>query len=192
MFVGRRPSQQTIDRFLHVSQGLPLSYGPVGIVQAETPGCSVDEQTVTIGRGKADFERARDALLTWQHFDLGWVELFPRRAPVAVGTVVAVLIRHFGCWSLNGCRVVYTVGSANEGDRFGLAYGTLTNHEEAGEELFELFMDSRTEDVRYRIRATSRPRAALAWLGRPIVRTLQTRFRRDSAAVMERATTRPT
>jgi len=40
----------------------------------------------------------------------------------------------------------------------------------------------------YRIRATSWPRATLARVGQPIVRLLQARFRRDSAAVMTRLT----
>jgi uncharacterized protein (UPF0548 family) len=190
MFLVRRPSPQTIDRVLRDSQDLPLSYGPVGIVlpdKSHVPDSksqtnwNYDELTVVVGRGRADYDKARDALLSWTHFDLGWVDLFPRRAPVAVGTVVAVQIRHMGLWSLNGCRIVYIVGSPTEGDRFGFAYGTLTNHAEAGEELFEVFVDPRTEEIRYRIRATSRPRAALAWLGQPVVRLLQSRFRRDSS-----------
>jgi hypothetical protein len=43
--------------------------------------------------------------------------------------------------------------------------------------------------VKYRIRAISKPQAALARLGQPIVRALQARFRRDSVAAMKRATT---
>jgi uncharacterized protein (UPF0548 family) len=82
--------------------------------------------------------------------------------------------------------VLYHIGALDE-SRFGFAYGTLTNHAECGEELFEVFIDS-SGDVLYRIRATSRPRAALAWLGQPIVRLLQAKFRRDSAAAMKRAT----
>ena len=70
-------------------------------------------------------------------------------APVAAGTVVAVLIRHLGFWSLNGCRVVYSVGGFDGEARFGFAYGTLTNHAESGEELFEVFLDPQTEDVMY-------------------------------------------
>ena len=181
MFLIRRPSPQIIERFLQESRELPLSYSPVGIVKTESPGYALDELIVAIGHGSADFARARDALLAWKHFDLGWVELVPPNAPAEAGTVVAVLIRHFGVWSLNGCRVVYTVDPAGDEMRFGFAYGTLTNHAEAGEELFELFVDPRTDDVIYRIRATSRPRAALARLGQPIVRLLQARFRRDSA-----------
>jgi uncharacterized protein (UPF0548 family) len=168
------------------SQGLPLSYGPIGIVNGETPCRDLDEAIVTIGRGRTDFDRARAALMAWKQFDIGWVATFPRHAPVAVGTVVAVLIQHLRFWSLNGCRVLYDVGGDG---RFGFAYGTLTNHAESGEELFDVFLDSESDEVRYRIRATSKPQAALARIGRPIVRALQARFRRDSVAAMKRATT---
>ncbi|HEY0875442.1 MAG TPA: DUF1990 domain-containing protein [Vicinamibacterales bacterium] len=190
MFLARRPTQRVIDRFLRASQDLSLSYAPVGIVRTRPAGHAVDEVTVAIGRGHADFERARAALLAWKHFDIGWVDTFPRHAPVAAGTVVAVLIRHLGFWSLNGCRVLYGIGSPGDASRFGFAYGTLTNHAESGEELFEVFLDPQTEDVVYRIRAISRPQAMLARLGQPIVRVLQQRFRDHSVAAMKRATAR--
>lgn len=184
MFFAMRPSKRVIDRFLRDSQRLPLSYAPIGLVQERPAGRQLDEQTTVLGHGKADFERARAALLTWKQFDIGWVNLFPQHAPVAPGTVVAVLLRHLGFWSLNGCRVVYMVRSQDH-DRFGFAYGTLTNHAEAGEELFEVFVDAETGAVMYRIRAVSWPRAALARIGRPFVRQLQARFRRHSAAAMK-------
>ena len=188
MFLARRPSAETVHRFLRESEDLPLSYGPVGLVRGESARHDLDELTVTIGRGSADFERARTALMAWKQFDIGWVETFPRHAPIAVGTVVAVLIRHLGFWSLNGCRVVYCVGDPENDVRFGFAYGTLPNHAEAGEELFEVFVDPQTDDVMYHIRATSCPRAMLARVGQPIVRALQSRFRSHSAAAMARAT----
>jgi uncharacterized protein (UPF0548 family) len=188
MFLARRPSRTVIDRFLRESQELPLSYGSVGIVRSPTSDRAVEEVTAIIGRGQADLERARAALVAWRQFDIGWVETFPRQAPVAVGTVVAVLIRHLGFWSLNGCRVLYCVGGPDDVTRFGYAYGTLTNHAESGEELFEVFIDPRTEDVAYRIRATSWPQAMLARLGQPIVRVLQRRFRDHSVAAMRLAT----
>ena len=78
------------------------------------------------------------------------------------GTVVGVLIRHFGFWSLNGRRVLYSVGGMNDVARFGFAYGTLTNHAESGEELFEVFIDPQTDEVIYRIRAISWPQATLS------------------------------
>jgi uncharacterized protein (UPF0548 family) len=188
MFLARRPSLETIDRFLRESQHLPLAYGPIGIVSADSVREDIDQATVTIGHGKADLERARAALMAWKHFDLGWVEAFPRHAPIAVGTVVAVLIRHLGFWSLNGCRVLYCLGGDVDEGRFGFGYGTLTNHAESGEELFEVFINPETDDVIYRIRACSWPQATLARVGQPIVRVLQKRFRDHSAAAMKRAT----
>src|SRR4029453_3027438 len=107
MFLARRPSAQPLQRFLRGSRDLPLSYEPVGILNLESTRQNIDDLTVAIGRGPAEFARARAALLGWKQFDLGWVEAYPPDAPVAVGTVVAVLIRHLGFWSLNGCRVVY-------------------------------------------------------------------------------------
>jgi len=188
MFLARRPSPSAIDRFLRDSQELSLSYGPIGLVRGETARRALDQEVVAIGRGRADFERARAALIAWKQFDVGWAEAFPLDAPVTVGTVVAVLISHLGFWSLNGCRAVYHVGGPDDQARFGFAYGTLTNHAESGEELFEVFVDPRTDAVMYRIRATSWPQTALARVGQPIVRALQARFRRHSAAAMKRAT----
>jgi len=187
MFYLRRPSREAIERFLAASQSLPMSYAPIGLVRSDT--CrSLDEAAVVIGRGRADFERARAALMQWKQFDLGWVELFPQPSPITTGAVVAVLIRHLGFWSLNGCRVAYHAEAAGD-SAFGYAYGTLPNHAESGEELFEVFIDPRTDDVIYRIRATSEPQAMLARIGQPIVRLLQARFRRDSAAAMKREAT---
>jgi uncharacterized protein (UPF0548 family) len=188
MFLVRRPSAAEIGRFLDRSRHLPLSYGPVGLVRQAPDLIRFDEQVVAIGHGKADFERARIALAAWKHFDIGWVELFPKRAAIETGTVVAVLTRHLGFWSLNGARVVYHAGGNDGQAVFGFAYGTLTNHAESGEELFEAFMDRDSGVVSYRIRAVSWPQTALALIGQPIVRFLQARFRRDSAAAMKRAT----
>lgn len=187
MFFGLRPSPRAIERFLRASQDVPLSYGPIRILDNPPAGGRLDEQVVVIGRGDQDFARARAALQSWTHFDLGWVQLFPKNAPVTAGTTVAVMIRHLGFWSLNGCRVVYDANVSGGERRFGFAYGTLTNHAESGEELFDVFLDPRSGDVMYRIRAISWPQAILARIGQPIVRVLQERFRRDSAAAMKRA-----
>jgi uncharacterized protein (UPF0548 family) len=182
MFLATRPSSSVIERFLDASRHLSLTYEPVGLAQVGAPGYDIDETVVVIGHGRVDFDHARTALARWTHFDLGWVQVFPRNAPVDVGTNVAVLIRHLGFWSLNGARVVYHLKSS--GTRFGFAYGTLPNHAERGEEVFEVAFDEGSGEVTYRLRAASRPRVPLARLGYPIARALQARFRRDSARVM--------
>jgi uncharacterized protein (UPF0548 family) len=187
MFFLRRPSSLTIDRVIADSKDLPLSYGPVGLVSGPPRGFDIDDTREVIGNGKVDFERARAALVDWKQFEVGWAELFPKRAPIEPGTAVALLVHHLGFWSLNGCRVVYRVGEADSDHRFGFAYGTVSNHSEMGEEIFEVILDSTSGDVRYEIHAASRPRAPLARLGYPIARVLQARFRRDSVAAMRRA-----
>jgi uncharacterized protein (UPF0548 family) len=188
MFYASRPTAREIERFLSESLDLPLSYGPIGLARAGhgEAGFDVDEEVSVVGVGDAVFDSARRALVEWRHFDLGWTELFPERAPISPDTVVAVLVRHLGLWSLNGCRIVYGIGAAGDRD-FGFAYGTLANHAESGEEIFRVRLDPDTGEVSYVIRAVSKPRAALAKLGYPFVRRLQARFRRDSAAAVRKA-----
>jgi len=186
MFLMRRPSMADITRFLDASRALPLSYAPTGIVKEKPDTGRFDQQVVRVGHGRADFERSRAALMGFKQFEMGLVETFPRDARAEPGTVVAVLIRHLGFWSLTGARVLYQVGGNNGEAAFGFAYGTLTNRAESGEELFEVFIDRESGDVKYRIRAVSWPQTPLAWIGQPIARVLQARFRRDSAAAMKR------
>ena len=186
MFLPSRPSPRDIERFLDDSRACGLSYEPIGLANGTDSSFDVDQETTVLGSGDAAYQRATRALSEWAHFRLGWVELFPAEAPIVPGSVVAVLIRHLGFWSLNGCRVVYGVGGPGQNE-FGFAYGTLTNHAEAGEELFKVSFHPDSGEVVYVIRAASRPRATLARLGYPVVRSLQARFRFDSSQAMRRA-----
>src|SRR5262245_57322099 len=188
MFFTRRPSPQDVERFLRESSDLPLSYEPVGLAVEGRAGAGfdVDESVAAVGAGEAAFRRATGALARWDHFELGWVELLPKGAPIAPGAVVAVLVRHLGFWSLNGCRVVYSLG-LDDGTEFGFDYGTLENHAESGEEIFRVSLRPDTGEVVYAIRAVSRPRAPLAKLGYPVTRLIQARFRRDSTRALARA-----
>jgi len=187
MFLARRPSQREIEEFITRSQDLPLSYSPIGIAKESPDGFKVDEASGVIGRGQQAFERAKLALAEWRHFDFGWVELVPRGAAIEPGSVVAILVHHLWFWSLNGCRVVYTLGDRRTGLGFGFAYGTLSNHAELGEEIFEVSLVPDSEEVIYRIRAVSKARATLARIGYPFTRMLQARFRRDSITALRRA-----
>lgn len=187
MFLARRPSQRALAEFLGQSSRLPLSYNPVGIARQTPPGFNADLTSTVIGHGRQTFERARTALAQWRHYEMGWVELFPRGAAIEVGSVVAVLVSHLGFWSLNGCRVVYGIGDRQSGSSFGFAYGTLTNHAELGEEIFEVLLNRESDEVIYRIQAVSKPHAALARIGYPIARHFQARFRRDSTSALRRA-----
>jgi uncharacterized protein (UPF0548 family) len=186
MFLLRQPSLSELEDLVGRSAELPLSYSPVGIAAHAPEGFRVDQAKVVVGRGEAAFLRAKAALLEWQHFHLGWLEVFPRRPSSEPGTVLVVLVHHLGFWSVNSCRVVYSVADSFEAQQFGFAYGTLTSHAERGEEVFRVYLSRETGEVVYDIKSVSRPGALLAWLGYPIARGLQAKFRRDSTAAMAR------
>jgi uncharacterized protein (UPF0548 family) len=185
VFLLGRPTAEQIRRFLARQQTSSLSYHPVGLSRLSPPGYDVDHQRVRIGSGPETFARARAALDAWAMFRLGWVELHPERPPTKPGTNVAVVARHFGLWSVNGCRIVETIPGDDR--HHGFCYGTLQDHGESGEELFAVELDAVDASVWYEIRAVSRPRAPLARLGYPVTRWLQRQFRVDSAKAMTAA-----
>jgi uncharacterized protein (UPF0548 family) len=144
----------------------------------------VDHTRIRLGTGEGVFQAAKAALERWEQFRLGWMEAGPKETPLATGEVVAVLGRVLGLWWLNACRIVYVVDEAGPVGRFGFAYGTLPAHVEMGEERFLIEWDRGNDGVWYDILAFSRPRHVLTRLGYPLVRRIQKRFGRDSAAVM--------
>src|SRR5882724_6850123 len=99
MFLLRRPTQREITDFLDQSRNLPLSYDPIGIARQKPAGLNADLASAVIGYGRETFERAKNALAQWRHYEMGWVELFPPGASIEPGTNVAVLVRHMGFWS---------------------------------------------------------------------------------------------
>src|SRR5262249_46562254 len=135
-----------------------------------------------VGHGDDAFRAARACLRRWVMFDLGWVSLaWPHVEPVP-GATVSPIARLFGTWWVNACRVVYVEEPTPQVKRFRFAYGTLTDHAEAGEERFTV---EQLDDgsVWYAIYAFSRPNHWLARLGYPLTRQMQHRFGRDSLAV---------
>jgi uncharacterized protein (UPF0548 family) len=184
MFLARRPDPTVVEAFLADQARSSLTYSPVGLSESHPPGFNHDRLREVIGQGEAAFQAATTALEEWSQFAFGWIEVFPPKAPLEVGTHVAVLASHLGFWSLNACRVVEEFNE--EGARFGFAYGTLAEHAESGEERFIVERDT-DGSVWYEIRATSRPQALLARLGYPISRRLQASFRHASARAMKRA-----
>lgn len=85
-----------------------------------------DHNRVKLGHGQACFERAKNAVRRWEMFDLGWVHIADPTAPIEVGTLAGIVAQSFGFWSLNVCRIVYTLDeSTGDMDRYGFGYGTL-------------------------------------------------------------------
>lgn len=188
MFLLARPNNTEIEAFIAAAENTKFSYTNVGATRAHPPeGFNVDHNRVRIGHGDDDWEQAKNAIREWRMFDFQWAELFLTETPIEKDRTVAILVHHFGFYSLNAARIVYTI---NEQSRFGFAYGTLTDHGEEGEERFLVEMDQRTGEVWYDLYAFSRPNHLLARLGYPITRRLQRQFASDSKSAMLRAMTR--
>jgi uncharacterized protein (UPF0548 family) len=187
MFLLRQPNEKVIRQLISSQRNLPFSYGEVGATREAPPsGYTIDHNRIRLGEGRETFMRASDSLSKWRHFELGWASVVPRGSPLQTGTTVAVQAHTFGFWSLNACRIVYTINEDGPAKRFGFAYGTLPDHAERGEERFmiELLED---DSVWYDIYAFSRPQKVIVKLGLPLARRLQKRFGRESLAVMMKA-----
>lgn len=116
----------------------------------------------SLGTGSAAFERAAAALSGWRMHEAAGLTV--------VGSGPDDVILRWRPLRLTiPCRVVYTVDGA---DRRGFAYGTLPGHPERGEEAFVVTLTEAGE-VRFRIRAFSRPASLLARAGGPVGRRVQ-------------------
>lgn len=185
MFLLSKPDSNAVKLFLDEQADDRFSYPEIGATGSEIPpGYNKDHNRVKLGVGPVVFERAKTAIREWKMFDIGWVELTSCSTPIEIGQTVAILVSHYGFYSLNAARIVYTL---NEPTRFGFAYGTLTEHGEIGEERFSIEYDDVSGEVWYDLFAFSRPASLLAQIGYPLSRSLQKTFARDSKMAMQRA-----
>jgi len=184
-----RPSEDQISTFLSQQQTLDFTYAYVGATKEELPsGFVVDRSHCCIGQGRQTFEAAKQALVRWQHFQLGWIEPCWPSTPIDAGAVVGILAKWSGLWFINACRIVYVIDQCEaEKSQFGFAYGTLPGHAECGEERFLLVYDEKTQSVDYQILAFSRPNKWFSKVAYPLVRRQQRRFARDSLNAMQTA-----
>jgi uncharacterized protein (UPF0548 family) len=184
MLLLRKPSSETLERFLSAQSKLDFTYSAIGATAATPPaGYVVDRTRIKLGQGGDTFAEARAAINSWSQFRLGWVEAWQPDTPIQAGQVVAVVARLFGFWWVNACRIIYVVDEQAPVRRYGFAYGTLPDHAMSGEERF-LVESAEDGSVWYDILAFSRPDHVLSRLGYPIARKMQRRFARDSAAAM--------
>ena len=189
MILLREPSEACIRRFLEEQRSLPFSYPEVSASRdGAPPGYPTNHRRGRLGTGMETFARAREALRRWEMYRLGWTKLFWPGAPIAEGTVVGILGRHLGVWSLNACRIAYTVEEETPSlRRYGFAFGTLPGHVEQGEERFTVEWQGEDDTVWYELFAFARPAHPLARAGRPFVRLVQRRFAVDSFRAMAAA-----
>jgi len=187
LFCLTAPSENEIRHFISAQHESLFSYPEVGRSVSEAPnGYDVDHNRVELGSGEIAWRRSVEAIREWRMFDMPWLRLCWPTAPIREGTEVAVLVRHFGFFSLNACRIVYLIDDGAETKRFGFAYGTLEEHAESGEERFTVEWNQSTDKVCYDILAFSRPQKMLARLGYPLSRFLQKKFAEHSKAAMVR------
>ena len=130
----RKPTVESIRRFIAKQAKLGFSYSAVGATATTSPaGFVVDRTRILLGQGEAVFQSAIAALRRWDHFNLGWVAAWSPETPIQPGEVVAVMGRGAGMWWLNSCRIVYVINESGPINRFGFAYGTLPGHIQRGE-----------------------------------------------------------
>jgi uncharacterized protein (UPF0548 family) len=186
MFLFSHPRKAQIDAFLAERESDSFSYTEVGASRelVAPPGYVFDHNRQLLGNGDADFEKAKQAIRDWKMFEVPGIELFYTNTPIEVGRTVAMLASHLGFYSINSCRIVYTI---DEPQLFGFAYGTLTEHVEMGEESFTVELDPDTGEVWYDLHAFSRPAHPFVKLGYPYGRYLQRQFARGSKESMRRA-----
>ncbi|HTK37590.1 MAG TPA: DUF1990 domain-containing protein [Pyrinomonadaceae bacterium] len=188
MLLLAKPDNETIGRFLDAQKNAAFSYAEVGASRsASPPGYNIDHNRTLIANGRENFRAAVGAIREWKMFDMPWVELHPPDPPIEPDTTVAIVVRHFGFWSINAARIVYVIDEVGDVEKFGFAYGTLAEHAESGEERFSVEFHHASGEVWYDLFAFSRPNHFLARLGYPLSRMLQRRFAEDSKQAMGQA-----
>lgn len=190
MLLLKRPAAEEIAAFLAAQRSQAFSYPEVAATRGRLPsGYFIDRTRTLLGRGEETYSAACAALRRWEMFRIGWVELSPPNAPLIAGTDVAIVAGRCGLWSLNACRIVYTLDDAGAARRFGFAYGTLPDHLERGEERFLVEWNA-DDSVWFDVTAFSWPNHFIAQCGLPLIRRMQKRFGRDSGRAMRRAVAR--
>ena len=189
MFFLTRPSASRVAAFVASQHDAAFPYAEVGATRSERPpvGYTVDRNRARLGAGAEAFQRAVAALSQWRMLTHRWAFVAPPAAPIAPGTTVAVVVHHYGFWSLNACRIVYVLDEAPDAAgvrRAGFAYGTLPQHGAVGEERFAVEWHAADDSVWFDLYAFSRPGNLLARLGYPLARRLQKRFARAAKQAM--------
>ena len=188
MFSLRKPSTEYAHRFLSDQKNQDFTYLAIGATSSTPPdGFVVDHTRIQLGNGKLVYDAAKTAIQRWKHFQLSWVETSSKDISIERGQVVGVMARVFGLWCLNACRIVSVIDETGEISRYGFVCGTLPGHVESGEERFQVEWDRSDDTVWYDILAFSRPNHFLTRIGYPMVRRIQKKFARDSAAAMKLA-----
>ena len=160
----------------------PFSYPDVGATR-EGPlpaGYVHGQREGVVGSGRADFERAVDAVFGWRMQRGVGLRVRASGSPREPGTVVVLTFGLPGLGYDIPCRVVW---SRTDGDEQGFAYGSLRGHPLDGEEQFTI--ERAGGVVLLRIRSVSRP-VGLAGQVPALARAGQRHINRRYAAAARR------
>lgn len=188
-----KPTYSELRDYLWSLRKQPFTYEHVGRTRHgadHTPGgFSCGHQRALLGHGQACYQRAKRALEQWRMFPPEFVDLvWP--CPLEADRIVATLFRAPGFWTVNPCRIVYTLDETNtDKSRFGFAYGTIGKHLASGEERFLVEHNEDDDSVWYEVYCFSKVNHWLSTLAYPYLRAQQHRFRAFSAEAMQRAVT---
>eukprot|EP00775_Hariotina_reticulata_P007142 gene7142-7357_t len=180
--------------------GSSLNAPPLPVAALEHGWWNIDHERIKVGYGKKTYEATKGLLSKWGQFQLPWAQVQPT-TPILPGTPVCVAANVFGLWTAVPLQVVYqqeakwqqrqqcnsSVGRRRRGRQMSYAQACLHTHFLAGEERFKVEWDQSDDSVWYDIYTFSRPAHPLAWIGYPVVRHLQQRFRHDSLRAVARA-----
>jgi|TARA_B000000437_G_scaffold218216_1_gene197064 uncharacterized protein (UPF0548 family) len=145
---------------------------------------AIDETKTLVGtKGKEDYDKAKRALQSWKHFQLGWSEV-DATTSVRKGQGVCVLIRPFPfVWVQNPLEITHV---SEEKDKFSFAHTTLPGHLLAGEEKFTVEKEENNE-VYFKVETFSKPDHVLTKVTYPAVRALQKIFGVQAGLEMKKA-----
>ena len=184
----RKPTHTELKEYLWQHLDVPFTYAEVeGTRNDDLPeGFSCGRRRVCLGKGRSCFLQAKKAVVQWKMFPEDFVDLvWP--TPIEEGRVVATMFRAPGFWTVNPCRIIYTIDEVEDSiEQFGFAYGTVGKHLASGEERFTVEYHHEDESVWYEVYCFSRVNHWLSALAYPYLRFQQYRFRSLSANAMKR------
>lgn len=173
------PTTAQLDALIENQRSAELTYNKYNLQRYDH-----DKNQVLLGSGSEVWAAAKQAMKQWAMFPDGWAKIYYQNPTFKKGDIVVMNARVFGIWWLNAARILTVLDDDNH---FGFAYGTLPNHVEMGEEVFQILMNEHGE-VYYSITAFSRPRFwAVRWTY-PLSRYFQKKFVKDSLQKMKKIT----
>ncbi len=188
-----RPRSEQIELLLGTARDGCATYPHEGWTRDASPGDPApsgyrfDHSDIVLGQGRRVYQSACQAPGQWKMFPPAMAELYRRDTPIEVGQAVADLFGHHGCWTANPARIVYTIEESGDPARFGFGYGNLPGQLVRGEKRFLVEWSQGSNSVVFSIAALSRPNHLMTWVGLPMLRREQHRFRQLAGQSMRDA-----